>query len=440
MNRWFLVGLWFGWMWVGTSCKNESLQPKTEMNQATSAAPMASDPPVVSADRPSIKLGVGGGGGERGANAVAMESHEWKEALQLALRERRELTVKYREMTVDTMSVVARCGSKLRISSVGANLDTPYNNPKGFIVVADSTAEKMLQNHQDEPGCTVAYALYWARDEDGHSDIVVRFGLNAASSSTLWRVLDTGSFERLDPEQLPTRFFSDRLVRAASFFAEVSDEPERAMGYILAAEAADPANPRVAGVKAEILAKSAPAEAILHLTQFMAKHGEDAGLLGTLAALYLENGTADDKSKADETIAKALKLNPNHFKVIAAKAERQRDLSDFVGAIATYLTLDQVDPYNNTFRFNLATLYLETGQTNEALAQLNRYLQEFPEDLDALYLRASNKLRLGDHEGALRDVEVLLKVAPESPEVLRFADTVKQAKTDSAKDAAPAPQ
>lgn len=432
MNRWLMIGVWCGWVFLGASCKNESLQAMRPVEHPPAAA--ATPAPVDSkAVDPSIQVAVAGATPKASPRVTpaVVESHEWKEALQLAFRERREHTLKYREMTVDSMTVVVRCGEALKISSVGANLDTPYNNPKGFVVVAESTAEAMLQNHTDQPGCAIADVLYWARDEDGQSDIVVRFGVNAGSPSTLWRVFDTGSFERVDPEQLPVRFFSDRLIRVASFFAEVSDEPDRAVAHIRAAEALDPKNVRVAGVKAEILAKSLPDDAINHLTDFMAKNGENAGLLGTLATLYLEKGTEEDKVKADQVINKAMALDATNFKALAAKAERQRDLGDFAGAIATYLALDKVDPLNNTFRYNLAILYLETNQTTEALAQLDRFLREFPEDLDALYLRAVQKLRLGDHEGAQRDVDIMLKVAPESPEVAQFGETVKRARAEA---------
>ncbi|HEY3402257.1 MAG TPA: tetratricopeptide repeat protein [Ohtaekwangia sp.] len=113
-----------------------------------------------------------------------------------------------------------------------------------------------------------------------------------------------------------------------------------------------------------------------------------------------------------------------------AKAEAEADLlleqQDYAGAEKKYtqiLTKSKGVSTNPQLFYKRAYAYFGLEQFNNALKDLNLYLEKNPSDLQAKLLRANVYLGQGDADNALNDIDALILVNP-NPELLRWRVSV----------------
>ena len=330
---------------------------------------------------------------------------------------RRKDSERYGAMTQDSLLLLARCGKEVRVPTVVGVLDIPYDNPKGLVAVAEATAEQALPKQEPPEGCAFSEAGYWTRDEDGKGDWVVRYPTTPGLGTSVWWVPDEGKPERRAAEAVPKTVFVARLLRVAAYQADVVEDLDKALALIDAALALDPASAPAAELEGELLLGADSKAAVAFLDTFMKKNGATPNLEATLATALVDLGDAESLARGEALLDKVLAADPGNLKGLVARGERLRAKGDVKAAIDAYEHAVAAHPGDPSPRYNLATLMLADKRPDEALPHLDAYLGAFPEDADALYLRAGLLLDKGDREGAARDAATLVRVAPDNPQV-----------------------
>lgn len=334
---------------------------------------------------------------------------------------RRKESTRYGAMTQDNLFLVARCGDAVRAPVMVGVLDLPYDNPKGFIAVAEVAAEQALGREAPPEGCAWREASYWARDEPARGDWVVRYPATAGLGTQVFWVPDEGAPVLREATSMPTSAYVSRLLRVAAYQADVAEDPDKALGLIEAARALDPRSSDAAELEGELLAAHRPADAVRRMDAFIAEHGSSLNLDATLATALLEVGTEEALARGEGLIAAVLEKDQGNLKALALRGERLRAKGDVAGAIAAYEQAIANHPLDPSPRYNLATLLVAAQRPDQALEHLGAYLDAFPEDPDALFVRAGLLADRGDLPGAAKDLTVLQRVAPEDPQVRAFA-------------------
>jgi len=91
----------------------------------------------------------------------------------------------------------------------------------------------------------------------------------------------------------------------------------------------------------------------------------------------------------------------------------QKDRAKAVQAYRDIIELDKTGPKGLTARTALAQVYMAQGEKEAARALIGEVLQADPNNSDALFLRARDRLDDGDNDGAITDLRTLLRVHPE---------------------------
>lgn len=348
---------------------------------------------------------------------------------------RRKESVRYGAMTQDNLFLAARCGDEVRVPVMVGVLDLPYDNPKGFVAVAEVAAEQALAREAAPEGCAWREASYWARDEAGRGDWVVRYPVTPGLGTQVLWVPDQGDPVLREATSMPRSAFVARLLRVASYQADVAEDAEKALGLIAAARALDPASRQAVELLGELLIGEDSALAVREIDAFAKEHGADADLEATLATALLDVGTEQATARGEALLEDVLSRDPVNLKALAARGERLRAKGDAAGAIAAYEKAVAAHPLDPSPRYNLATLLLAAGRGEEAMAHLDAYLLAFSEDPDALFLRAGLRLGRAELDGARGDLEVLRRVAPGDPQVEGLAAQIEEAARGGAGDA-----
>ena len=334
---------------------------------------------------------------------------------------RRKESVRYGAMAQDNLFLVARCGATLRAPVMVGVLDLPYDNPKGFIAVAEVAAEQALGREPPPEGCAWREASYWARDEPGRGDWVVRYPATPGLGTQVFWVPDAGAPVRREATSMPTSAYVSRLLRVAAYHADVEEDPDKALGLIEAALALDPASSDAIELEGELLIGAQSAKAVELIDAFVKDHGTSPDLDATLATALMDVGSEEAVARGEQLIASALERDPGNLKALAARGERLRAKGDGPGAIAAYEQAVAAHPLDPSPRYNLATLQIAAQRPEQALEHLGAYLEAFPEDPDALYLRAGLLADAKDLDGAARDLGTLQRIAPQDPQVQALA-------------------
>lgn len=108
--------------------------------------------------------------------------------------------------------------------------------------------------------------------------------------------------------------------------------------------------------------------------------------------------------------------NPGNEKYLRILAKAQTGASDPVGASNTYSQLLSSGVADAGLFMMRADCYNKTGETDKALADINKYLEIYPENTAALSLAGKVEIKSGDNLKALEYFSKNLKLHPNDPE------------------------
>jgi Flp pilus assembly protein TadD len=83
--------------------------------------------------------------------------------------------------------------------------------------------------------------------------------------------------------------------------------------------------------------------------------------------------------------------------------------------LANLKKASELSPDNRVLQADYAAVLTRSGQFEKALPILNRLLESHSGDLDALFLKASTQLQMGDRDGARSTTLKLLTLDPDYP-------------------------
>ncbi|MDO5037632.1 MAG: tetratricopeptide repeat protein [Tissierellia bacterium] len=124
--------------------------------------------------------------------------------------------------------------------------------------------------------------------------------------------------------------------------------------------------------------------------------------LNDLGSLYEEEGK---NKKAKAYFSRAIKVHPSFARGLYNMGVIEYKLGHPEDALAYYRRALEEAPFEGTIYLNMSAIYLETGRPEEALRILDEGLDLLESHLNLFYNRACAKVRLGDLEGARRDLE-----------------------------------
>lgn len=339
---------------------------------------------------------------------------------------RRKESLRYGAMTQDNLFLIARCGDALKAPYMVGVLDLPYDNPKGFVAVAELTAEQALGRETPPEGCVWREASYWARDEPANGDWVARYPATPGLGTQVFWVGDAAAPVLREATSMPTSAYVARLLRVAAYHADVAEDADKALDLVQAALALDPGSRDAIELLGELLIGAQSAKAVELIDAFVKDHGTSPDLDATLATALMDVGAEEAVARGEQLLASVLERDPGNLKALAARGEQLRAKGDVPGAIAAYEQAVATHPLDPSPRYNLATLHIAAQRPELAIEHLGAYLDAFPEDPDALYLRAGLLADRKDLDGAGKDLAVLQRVAPRDPQVRALAVRLEQ--------------
>ncbi len=118
-------------------------------------------------------------------------------------------------------------------------------------------------------------------------------------------------------------------------------------------------------------------------------------------------------AQAEKNLARLCRAEPGGSDLPLLLAElylRQEDRAKAVKAYREIIELDQTGSKGLIARAALAQVYKAQGEKEAARALIVEFLQEDPNNTEALFLRARERLEDGDNEGAIADLRTLLRV------------------------------
>lgn len=107
---------------------------------------------------------------------------------------------------------------------------------------------------------------------------------------------------------------------------------------------------------------------------------------------------------------------PDNEKYLRLLAKAQYKMADAAGASSTYTRLIESDVADAGLFLLRADCYMKTGETDRASKDINKYLEIYPENSDALRLAGRVEAKSGDNIKALKFFSENLKLHPGDPE------------------------
>src|SRR5262245_48300864 len=116
--------------------------------------------------------------------------------------------------------------------------------------------------------------------------------------------------------------------------------------------------------------------------------------------LALAHATIDSQL---EEVTQLIAKNPGDARLFLRRGELHRVHTDWSAAEADYRTARQIDPGLAEVDFCLGRMFLEKGQPEKALPELDKFLARKPEEAECLTLRARALALLGRTNEAVKD-------------------------------------
>jgi tetratricopeptide (TPR) repeat protein len=149
---------------------------------------------------------------------------------------------------------------------------------------------------------------------------------------------------------------------------------------------------------------------------------DDLELRVAAANLYVAKGQYDEAiSQAEEV----LKMSPDHLGalLVLAQAQAQKGRRDLaIGYLTRAVELNKDNPMARAslrlalIHHNLGSLYLDQGQTEQAIAEFRQALAIDPTNADTLHLLGNALARQGHLDEAIQTYRQALRLVPDFPE------------------------
>jgi tetratricopeptide (TPR) repeat protein len=118
------------------------------------------------------------------------------------------------------------------------------------------------------------------------------------------------------------------------------------------------------------------------------------------------------RREALAAVEKAGKLAPSKARALTEKGMVHSYLGEYARAEKFFAQALQEDPSDTFIKTKRADALRDLRRHKEAIAVASEALQVEPDNTEALYIRASSQLDMGDGEAALADIERLKQLAP----------------------------
>ncbi|MCH2082232.1 MAG: tetratricopeptide repeat protein [Saprospiraceae bacterium] len=109
----------------------------------------------------------------------------------------------------------------------------------------------------------------------------------------------------------------------------------------------------------------------------------------------------------------AIRVSPNNIEALHAKAGYQSNEGDLNAAVETFRKITEIAPQYEDAYFNMGLLYLDLDSIQKGYDHLNIAIKTSPTFIRAYYFRGVAAEMLGDKEGAKKDYEQALRMAPD---------------------------
>lgn len=150
-------------------------------------------------------------------------------------------------------------------------------------------------------------------------------------------------------------------------------------------------------------------DSLATLNRQIAQHPQSTDLRLKKAAVNIE---LNQWEYAIEEYGHVLQLEPNNLAALFYRAYAQTTLRHYGLARADYETFLRIAPFNMEARLGLATVCERMGRKTDAMDELNRAVQMFPDSAVVYAARALFETNINQHEAALYDWTEAIKRAP----------------------------
>jgi len=140
---------------------------------------------------------------------------------------------------------------------------------------------------------------------------------------------------------------------------------------------------------------------------------------GSVTARYAESLvdiSAGRFTSSVRVLSELLVSDPGNEKYLKALAQAQESLNNPAGASGTYSKLLSLDVADAVLLIQRAECYRKTGETDKAIADIEKYLELYPEDIKALSMAGKLNATSGDNLKALKYFSENLKNNPNDPQ------------------------
>lgn len=141
----------------------------------------------------------------------------------------------------------------------------------------------------------------------------------------------------------------------------------------------------------------------------------------------LEEG---DIARARLEFKNVLQIDPKHARAWYELAEIEATQQNWGAAFGAYGKAVELDPQNLQARVKRGQLLFDSGQLEDALADIEAVLAVDPENPDALALRGAVQARRGELKAAVLDVEAALAIEPRHRNGLLLLAQIRRAQND----------
>lgn len=150
------------------------------------------------------------------------------------------------------------------------------------------------------------------------------------------------------------------------------------------------------------------------LFELLEEDPDNTIVLNTVAYSYLEE---KNQKKAHDYYERVLELNPYNTEALYNSGVILWGLAEIPEARERFLALYREDPERKEALYNLGALELEAGNRMRGIEYLEEYLEEVPDDVDALELSGGAYVEEEYYSLALDAYNRIIELDPELPEI-----------------------